>query len=205
MVKQFILFIVMGLSLCVQAQVDSVCAGAVNKVYDVVANSGSTYTWGLKHGNTNGSIVLVAGRSDSITINYGATAGTDTLYVIETNSFGCVSDTVILVIVIKPSAQISMSGSDSICVGNASIGKLKINYSGILPFSCTYTDGQNVVTLNGINTNQYTINSEAYTNVGIKNYVITNVTQPSGCTPMISGSGSVTVFPKPNPGIIKHY
>ncbi|MDZ4668018.1 MAG: hypothetical protein SGJ00_09050 [bacterium] len=189
----------------VQGQTDTVCAGSNNKIYDVNPTAGSSYSWLLRNGSTYGSISTVAGRSDSIVINFGTTAGTDTLQLVEVGATGCYSDTVKLAILILPNVSVTISGTDSICNNNLSSGKLSLVFTGTPPFSCTYTDGITPVALTNILTNTYAITSLVYTTAGIKPYTISSASGLGSCMANITGTASVTVFPKPSPGAINHY
>jgi hypothetical protein len=184
---------------------DSVCAGSSNKIYDVNPSAGSSYSWSLRSGTTYGSISTIAGRSDSIKINFNSVAGTDTLQLVEVGPTGCYSDTVKLAIVILPSISVSITGTDSICVNSSSSGRLQLVFTGTPPFSCTYTDGTTPTVLTNIATTTYAINSGTYTTAGIYPYTITSASGLGSCAANISGSSSVTVFPKPSPGAITHY
>ncbi len=185
------------------AQSDTVCAGANNKIYDVNPSAGSTYNWSFKSGL--GTINTVAGRSDSIRINYGTTPGIDTLRLVEIGPGGCFGDTVKMRIVILPTVNAVISGTDSICVNNASIGKLNITFTGTSPWNVTYTDGTTPVTVNGITTSPYTFNSPTYGTAGIKTFTITSATGLGSCPANASGSANITVFPKPGALTILKY
>jgi hypothetical protein len=183
---------------------DTVCAGTTI-VYDVNPSPGSIYSWSIKGGATFGSINSVSGRTDSISITFSATTGIDTLQLVEAGAAGCSSDTVKLAIVKLPAISVAISGADSICINNASIGQLRLTFTGTPPFSCTYTDGTTPVVLSGITSNPYLINSPVYPTAGLFPYTITSASGLGSCPANISGTASVTVFPKPNPGPINHY
>jgi hypothetical protein len=183
---------------------DTVCAGTT-VIYDVDQTAGSTYNWTLKGGTSYGSINAVSGRTDSISITYTALTGTDTLLLVETGITGCKSDTVKLAILKLPAISVAISGTDSICINNSSIAQLRLTFTGTPPFSCTYTDGTTPVVLTGISTNPYLITSPVYTTTGIYPYSITSASGVGACPANISGTASIRVFPKPNPGAIKHY
>jgi hypothetical protein len=184
---------------------DSVCAGSSNKIYDVNPSAGSNYSWSLRGGSTYGTINTISGRTDSIHINFNAIAGTDTLQLVEVGVTGCYSDTVKLAIVILPNISVAISGTDSICINSASSGSLQLVFTGTPPFNCTYTDGTTPTTLTNIATTTYAINSAVYTTAGVFPYTITSASGLGSCPANISGSASVTVFPKPSPGAITHY
>jgi hypothetical protein len=201
----FTLLLLLAIGFQVQAQTDTVCAGSSNKIFDVNPSAGSSYSWSLQGGTTYGSISTVSGRTDSISINFGTTAGRDTLQVVEIGVTGCYSDTVKLAILILPNVSVIISGSDSICNFSSSSGKLALQFTGTPPFSCTYTDGVTPVVLNNILTNYYAITSRVYTSAGLFPYTISSASGLGSCSANISGSASITVFPKPSPGAINHY
>jgi hypothetical protein len=180
---------------------DSVCAGASGKIYQVTPSAGSTYSWSL----TGGGAIASGAGSDSITINWNATAGTDTLRVIEFNAIGCPGDTIRLAVVRLPLPTVALSGTDSICLNSATTSfNLTMNFTGVSPWTVSYTeDGANrsVTTTS----NPYTFNSQVFTVAGAKSYSINSVTGRLGCVGSKSGSAEVTVFPKPSTSAIRHY
>jgi hypothetical protein len=183
---------------------DTVCANANNKIYKVAMNVGSTYHWTLK--NSMGIInTPLSTRTDSIAINYGSVSGIDTLKLVEQGPSGCLGDTVTMAIFILPPVTASISGTDSICVNNMSLGKISISFTGIGPWDFTYTDGLNPVFINGIITSPYIINSPIYSTSGIRPYSIVKASGLKSCAANMSGSASITVFPKPNTSSISHY
>jgi hypothetical protein len=179
---------------------DSVCAGATGKIYQVDKTAGSTYQW-IIAGGTKAS----GANSDSITINWSAMAGTDTLKVIEFNAIGCPGDTIKLAVVRLPLPTVSLSGTDSICLNSSTTAyKLTMAFTGVGPWNVAYTEdgsNQNVTT----STNPYTFNSKVYNAAGDKLYSINTVTGRLGCVGSKSGSAAVTVFSKPSTSSIKHY
>ncbi len=185
------------------AQTDTACAGSSGNRYDIIPNAGSTYTWSLK--NSLGTIVTIAGRTDSILITYGTVTGIDTLRVIERGPSGCFGDTMKLAILIVPNITAVISGTDSICVNNSSVNKLQVAFTGSSPWDITYTDGLTPVSISGITTNPYIFSSPLYSTTGIRTFSLTTASGNGSCPAIISGSGSVTVFPKPTLSGISHY
>ncbi len=90
------------------------CEGDTMQLYNTFATTGSTYNWNV----AGGSIVSGQGL-DSIWINWG-TAGTDSVMLSETNSYGCTSDTTSLLVVlnIAPVAT-ALPDTGSVCQGVA--------------------------------------------------------------------------------------
>ncbi len=209
--RKFIAFMVMVLlcgtgKLAAQSTVspDTVCVNSINKIYKVAMNVRSTYHWSLK--NKMGIInTPIASRTDSIAINYGPVSGIDTLKLVEQGPSGCLGDTVTMAIFIMPPVTASISGADSICVNNASIGKISISFTGVGPWDFTYTDGLNPVSVNSIGSSPYVINSPIYSTSGIRPYSIVKASGLKSCAANTSGAASVTVFPKPSTSPISHY
>jgi hypothetical protein len=193
---------VLGTSLFAQSTTDpdSVCAGATGKIYQVTRTAGSTYQWIV-----NGGAQASGGNSDSITIDWSLTPGTDTLKVLEFNAIGCPGDTIRLAVVRLPLPSVVLSGTDSICLNSASTTyRLTMTFTGVSPWNVAYTeDGANrsITTTS----NPYTFNSQVYTSAGLKNYVVSTITGRLGCTGSKSGTAGVTVFPKPSTSAIRHY
>lgn len=182
---------------------DTVCAGS-NKIYDVEPSPGSTYYWSLQGGTAFGTISAVTGRTDSISIVYSASTGMDTLQLVEAGPSGCLSDTIKLALVKLPSISVAISGTDSICQNSSSVGVLQLTFTGSAPFTITYTDGVTPVNIT-TSTNPYLITSPVYNTSGVYPYTITTASGLGSCPANISGSASITVFPKPSPGAINHY
>ena len=183
----------------INAQTQTVCTNSTNMKYDVNPSAGSTYSWSLKNGL--GTITTISGRTDSILINYGSITGTDTLRVVEIGPTGCIGDTAKYRILVLPNLVAAISGTDSICINSASIGKLRVSFTGNAgPWNMTYSDGVTPVTVNGITTSPYFFNSSVYGSVGIRTFTITSLTSANICAATIVGSATVRVFPKP--GII---
>ncbi|MES2560747.1 MAG: hypothetical protein V4590_13460 [Bacteroidota bacterium] len=179
---------------------DSVCAGATGKIYSVIPTPGSTYQW-IVNGGTQAS----GGTSDSITINWSATAGTDTLKVVEYNAIGCPGDTIKLAVVRLPLPTVALSGTDSICINSATTSfNLTMTFTGVSPWDVSYTEDGTTRTVS-TSSNPYTFNSQVYTASGVKSYSINSVTSRLGCVGTNSGSAAVTVFPKPSTSAIRHY
>lgn len=185
------------------AQADTTCAGSSGNIYDVVPNAGSTFSWSLK--NSLGTIIPIAGRSDSIFITYGSTAGIDTLRMVETGPSGCLGDTMKLAVIILPNITAVISGTDSICVNNLSANRLRVTFTGTSPWNITYTDGTTPVSITGITTNPYIFNSPIYTTIGIRTFSLTNASATGSCPAVLSGSGNISVYSKPISSGISHY
>jgi hypothetical protein len=185
------------------ASPDTVCAGST-QIYDVNPTAGSTYNWRMKGGTSFGTITTVAGRTDSISVTYSATTGTDTLLLVEIGPTGCSSDTVKLAVIKLPAISVALSGTDSICINSASVAQLSLTFTGAAPYNVTYTDGTTPVSIT-TSLNPYLITTPVYTTAGIFPYSIVSATGVGSCPANTSGTGSVSVFPKPSPGAIQHY
>ncbi len=179
---------------------DTVCAGATGQSYKVSGLAGSTFQWIISNG-TKAS----GGTSDSITINWSATPGVDTLKVVEINILGCPMDTVSLAVLRLAPPTVVLSGTDSICVNSATaLSKLKFTFTGVAPWSVNYTENGTARSLT-TSSSTYNFNSQVYTISGVKTYAVTSLSDRLGCTGTFSGNANVTVIPKTGTSAIRHY
>lgn len=202
---QLALFVItLGLTSSLMAQStaspDTVCAGATGKIYKVNGLTGSTYSWIISNG-TKAS----GGNTDSITIDWSATPGTDVLKVVEINFLGCPGDTVSLPVVRLAPPTLVVSGTDSICLNSATVlSKLTFTFTGTSPWTVGYTEDGTPKTVT-TSANPYQFNSQVYNTPGVKAYVPTQINDRLNCAGTFSGSASVTVMPKPTTSPIVHY
>lgn len=137
------------------ANPDTVCAGS-NVYYKIPsATVNSTFTWGIKG---SGGTLTFGQSTDSIRVAWTSTAGSDTLWVVETNAAGCKGDTAKLTVirVAPPTAELDNS---TLCYGET----LKINFTGYPPYSVQYTLNGNIVNQSGIIQNPYPVGGTAGT------------------------------------------
>ncbi len=175
------------------ATTDSICAGSTGKSYKITGFVGSTFIWTFSGGGTKTS----GGTSDSITVDWSSTPGTDTLTVVEANILGCLGDPVKLVVVRLVPPTVVLSGADSICLNTATtLAKLQMNFTGLAPWAVQYTEDGTSRSMSTSST-VYNFNSQTFTTAGVKTYAITTIIDRFGCSGTGSGSASVTVFPKP--------
>lgn len=181
--------------------IDSICAGSTSKSYKITGFAGSTFIWSISGGGTQTS----GGTGDSITIDWSATPGTDTLTVVEANTIGCLGDPVQLVIIRLVPPTVVLSGTDSICLNSATTSNnLQMNFTGFAPWTVAYTEAgtnRSVTT----SSSQYNFNSQVFVSSGVKSYLTSTITDRFGCSGTASGSASVTVFPKPTTSAIIHF
>ncbi|MEP7171531.1 MAG: gliding motility-associated C-terminal domain-containing protein, partial [Bacteroidota bacterium] len=78
--------------------------------FSVVGTANSTYNWLI-----NGGTILSGNGTNSITANW--TAGTIIISVVETNSYGCVGDTVSLTVTVHALPNVSAGSDVSVCNG----------------------------------------------------------------------------------------
>ena len=175
---------------------DTVCSGATGVHYYVHGSAGSTYVWVIKNGTkASGS------NTDSITIDWSSTPGTDTLKVVEISSHGCPGDTQKLAIYRMPLPTATISGLDSVCYKGSS--SFKVAFTGVGPWDFVYSNGTTSTTVNNIGITPYTIaantltSTTTFTLVSVKNH-------KKGCAGTVSGSATVKVFPKPTTSAIFH-
>jgi hypothetical protein len=176
---------------------DTVCAGSLGKAYFVTKTNGSTYTWKVM----NGLGTLASGQgTESITVNWGATSGVDSIMVVETSAAGCSGDTEYLPVYIEALPTATISGNDSICYNFTS--GITINLTGRAPWSITYSDGTTSTTVNNILTSPYTFTTPKL--ASSKTYTVTAVSNAHGCVGTTSGSAVIVVRSKPVTTKIRH-
>lgn len=122
---------------------DTVCAGTTGKSYYVTSSTGSTYSWSI-----NGGTQASGGSTNSITVDFNNTSGTDTISVVEVDSNGCTADPVYLAIVRMPNPTASISGTTTLCHNDSAT--ISFTLSGTYPLSLTYNDGSSNITVNNI-------------------------------------------------------
>jgi hypothetical protein len=176
---------------------DTVCAGTNGAYYKVSKTSGSIYYWTVPNGT-----IATGNNSDSITVNWTSTPGTDTIKVVELNAHGCLGDTQKLAVYRMPLPTATLSGVDSICWNHST--SFNVTFTGVGSWNFSYSDGSTTTSLTNISANPYTINTGNLTST--KTYTITAVTNKFGCTGSTSGSGSfvAVVNPRPSTSAIFH-
>jgi len=176
---------------------DTVCAGRIGSAYFVANTPGSTYHWNVPNGT-----ITSGANTDSITVTWSSTPGTDTIKVVEVNDHGCSGDTEKLAVYRMPLPTATLSGVDSVCHNFGST--FSVAFTGISPWNFTYSDGTTSTSLNGITSSPYTINTG---NLGTTTtYTITAISNKFGCVGTTSGTGThvVVVNPKPVTSAIHH-
>jgi gliding motility-associated-like protein len=86
-----------------------VCEFETNLIYSISGTAGSTYQWYIQNGN-----ITAGSTSNSATVDWGA-KGMGQLVIIETNSVGCPSDSMILPIRITKPVTSAIDGTKSVC------------------------------------------------------------------------------------------
>ncbi len=194
-------FVMFGLGLNkaqAQTDIDTVCAGATGVTYSVTNTAGSTYYWVI-----NGGTQATGGNTNSITVDWSSTTGTDTIKVVEKSAAGCFGDTVKLAVFRMPLPTASISGTTAICYNNST--EITVDLTGIGPWNITYSDGTNSTTVNGITSSPYKFNTPVLpTGSGVVTYTLTSVSNGFGCNGTVSGSAEITVNPKPVTSKISH-
>ena len=177
------------------AQNDTVCAGATGVSYWLGGRAGSTYTW-----TVNGGTQASGGSTDSITIDFSATAGLDTLIVLETDSNGCLGEPVKLAIVRVAPPTATIAGTTSLCYEDST--QVTITLTGMGPWDLTYDEGSGNTNLS-ITSSPYVINTSSLS--ATKTYTLVQVVDRFTCTTALSGATAqsvLTVFPQVvTPGI----
>lgn len=176
---------------------DTVCSGRTGAPYYVHATAGSTYHWIVPNGT-----IASGANTDSITVNWSSTPGTDTIEVVETNAHGCVGDTEKLAVYRMPLPTAALSGTDSVCHNYGT--SFTVAFTGIGPWNFTYSDGTNSTPVSNVSSSPYTISTGNLTSS--TTYTLTAISNKFGCVGSTSGSGShvVVVNPKPTTSGIYH-
>jgi hypothetical protein len=162
---------------------DNVCLNQT-KSYGVTLNVGSTYSWSITPGANNVDWILTT-STNTITVQWLKT-GTYTLSVIETNSSGCASDPVQIVVTVNPLPTVTVN-STSVCAGTAATITATPGAAGTYTYVWTVPAGA---------TDPGNVASFTSTVAGTYSVVITNTA--TGCV-SASASGTVTVNPLPVP------
>jgi|GEM_PF-1145088 len=174
---------------------DTVCAGETGKTYYVTASTGSTYSWTI-----NGGTQASGGSTNSITVDFNNSSGTDSISVSEVDSNGCTADPVYLAIVRMPNPTASISGTTTLCHSDSAT--ISFTLSGTYPLSLTYNDGSSNITVNNLSTTSYTFNTGILPST--TNYSLIDITDRLSCSTTGSGSATVTVLTKPVTSAIYH-
>ena len=90
-----------------------VCLGATEP-YGVVLNAGSTYNWTVTPLAGGNGTITPGATPNLITINW-TTAGTATLQVVESNSFGCIGDPVTIIVTVHPTPTLVITNPPPVC------------------------------------------------------------------------------------------
>jgi hypothetical protein len=106
-----------------QAPVQTVCIGT--EPYLVTATPGSLFNWSVTPG-VSGSEWQIHGTGNSITVDWNE-AGTYTLSVFETNSYGCIGNPVAVTVTVVPVPDVNAPAGLNVMNGAASGA---INFSG---------------------------------------------------------------------------
>lgn len=151
----------------------SVCANATGNTYSVVNTVGSTYNWTVPAGAS-----ITSGQgTNSITVSFGATAGT--ISVTETNSCGTgtpvtynVSIISALTITVSPAAPTICSGSNVVLTASGAT-----TYSW-LPVTALSSSSTAIVTANPTGTITYTVTGNSGTCTGTNTVTVTVINNP---------------------------
>jgi PKD repeat protein len=108
---------------------DILCTGQTNIIYMVPLHPGSSYLWTVPA--SVGTKTFDA-NSNAIIITAAATAGSGTISVIETNSYGCISPAgTIDVDVMAPSLQSDITGDNAVCALETSVYSVPDNTGSV--------------------------------------------------------------------------
>lgn len=114
-----------------------ICVFDSTGVFSVTNTSGSNYSWGVSPGT-----VISGAGSNSVTATWG-TSGLFTVFVVETNQYGCPGDTVSKPLLVNP-LPVADAGSDAaICIGD----NTSLSASGGIAYSWSPATGLNNTTI----------------------------------------------------------
>lgn len=195
LIALFFALFAFGINTAQAQSIDTVCAGATGVSYSVTNTTGSTYFWVI-----NGGTQASGGNTNSITVDWNTTSSTDTLKVVERNSAGCFGDTVRLAVYRMPIPTASINAADTLCFNTAS--SFTVSFTGVGPWSFSYSDGTDTTTVNNISTTTYQVNTPVLSSS--TTYTLVSVTNQTGCNGTVSGSAVMTVIPKPTTSAIIH-
>lgn len=91
---------------------NSICVSDTGS-FSVIATAGSTYQWSIAGGT------ILTGNGTSATTGNWSGSGTATVTVIETNSFGCIGDSVNYTVTVNALPPANAGFDDEICIGNS--------------------------------------------------------------------------------------
>lgn len=168
----------------------AVCAQSQGDIYSVNNTPGSTYNWTISGGN------IIAGQgSNQVTINWG-NAGTGSLTLTETNSFGCVT-TVNAAITISPNPTPALSGPQTLCANDppstySVSGTPGSQFSWIVTGgSITSGQGSPSITVNWAGASNGTVELTETTVNGCQTTVAISVVINPAPNPLVSGPSPV--------------
>jgi len=151
-----------------------VCIGESGS-YGVTSTNGSSYSWNIIGGN------LTSGNGTSTINSSFPQAGNATISVVETNSFGCPGDTVVLAVIVHELPLANAGPDQSICIGQT----VQLNASGGTSYQWSPATALN-------NTS---INNPVASPSATTNYIV-QVTDQYGCKN--NDTVQVAVNPLPN-------
>jgi PKD repeat protein len=164
-----------------------ICDGASRNLTVTFTGTGPYSFTYLRDG---GSPTVVATGANPYTLNV-TLAGTYTiLNVTDANCTNNGTGTTTVSFFPKPTGTIS--GTAEMCKGGSTT--LTASFTGVAPFTFTYTDGTTPVTVVGHLTNVYTVSVSPLVNT---TYTLTALTDGNSCTGVVSGSAVISVNQPP--------
>jgi len=171
---------------------DSVCVGNIENYKIQNSNLNSIFNWGVSE---NLGQIISGQNTDSINIEWLNTAGTETIWLFETNIFGCKSDTIKQKIYNFERPTAAISGTATLCNQNTN-NEITITLNGISPFTLIYkiNNLQNIKTIDAGNSFIITADQLQQTT----NCELIKISDKLGCENTISGNATISIFPKLN-------
>jgi len=169
-----------------QTLTQTVCTGT--EPYLVTATAGSAYAWTITPG-VSGTNWLIHGTGNSITVDWDR-AGTYTLSVFETNSYGCSGDPVSVTVTVVPTPDANQPSSLNVSNG-AVVGA--ISFSGsVSGTTYTWTNDNTSIGLGAVGTGN--IASFTAVNTGSTPVIATITVTPSYTASGTTCTGTARTF-----------
>lgn len=166
------------------------CTGSTTLAINATSVASATYTWELSTSSSSSGFSDIVGETGE---DIASLTLVQTTWVRRKVVFaGCTEySNVVKFSVATSSATATLSGSQTICAGYNTPVSISIAFTGIAPWSFTYTDGSSNTTVSNVYANPYVFQVSPSSTT---TYSLVSVTDGSTCTGgSVSGSAIVTV------------
>lgn len=149
----------------------------------------SSYEWGIEK---DGGTIVSGQGTDNIYMEFDGTEGISTVWVQETNEYGCTGEKAYIIVerFIGPDASLTVTGDTLLCYDNSG-SELTITFTGNPPFTLNYkvNDSDEQITTDQL---QYIITVESTTETIV--YELISVTDGSGVQTILAESATIEVM-----------